>query len=227
MQRLALALFCALSWHGLLLLMPWVETTPVAPRLTGEQSIKISLDACPAPEPPTDHSQPESETQTKPPESQVEKPDLIEEPPEPVERNRLLPQVVQPILQKKKPRHKTQPVITSKTVEDTTIKRPTTTIGAPEKTPQVVMASPLYHQNPKPIYPVLARKRGWEGTVIFRVWVLKDGSPSKISLYQTSGYKVLDRAAINALKRWHFLPGTLDSIPQESEVLVPVHFLLR
>ena len=36
-------------------------------------------------------------------------------------------------------------------------------------------ATPLYRQNPVPEYPLIARKRGYQGTVVLEVLVTREG----------------------------------------------------
>jgi periplasmic protein TonB len=50
-------------------------------------------------------------------------------------------------------------------------------------------------------YPPLARRRGWEGEVIVGVRVEGDGRLSAIDVVASSGYRVLDNAAVESLKR--------------------------
>ena len=51
------------------------------------------------------------------------------------------------------------------------------------------------------IYPPVARKRGWEGTVIISLRVTPEGALKDIQLARSSGYDVLDRSALRALGR--------------------------
>lgn len=50
-------------------------------------------------------------------------------------------------------------------------------------------------------YPGIARKRGWEGTVLLDLFIETDGRISKISLARSSGYRLLDNSAIKALNK--------------------------
>jgi protein TonB len=50
-------------------------------------------------------------------------------------------------------------------------------------------------------YPALARRNGWEGTVLLGLRVEPDGQLDKIRLERSSGYAVLDNSALNSLKR--------------------------
>jgi len=88
-------------------------------------------------------------------------------------------------------------------------------------------AKPFYHHNPKPVYPPLAKRRGWEGTVLLLVEVLPNGACRDIQIKQTSGYTLLDKAAVKAVKRWKFTPGLENGIPQTTVILVPIRFSLR
>ena len=80
---------------------------------------------------------------------------------------------------------------------------------------------------PRPIYPALARRRGWEGTVILQVEVGADGAVNRVNLQNTSGYRILDLAALDAVQRWRFHPGIRNGLPQVCTVLVPVRFVLN
>ena len=52
-----------------------------------------------------------------------------------------------------------------------------------------------------PIYPRIARKSGWEGTVRIRVVVQPDGAPGSIQVRKSSGYPVIDEAAAEAVSK--------------------------
>ena len=68
-------------------------------------------------------------------------------------------------------------------------------------------ARPLYRLNPPPKYPRIARKREYQGTVMLHVYVDSKGKVSDVELSESSGYKILDKAAIKAVKGWFFEPG--------------------
>jgi len=89
-----------------------------------------------------------------------------------------------------------------------------------------VGAYPNYKLNPKPVYPIIARKRGFEGTVLLKVQVLKDGNVGKVNLEKSSNYEILDRSAIEAINKWIFIPGKKNGLPVASWVTVPVKFQL-
>ena len=100
---------------------------------------------------------------------------------------------------------------------------------APSETflPVVTMATPLYRENPPPEYPALARRRHLVGTVILEVSVSKDGRVEQLEVRESSGYQVLDKSALRAVRKWLFEPGRRGNVPVAMEVLVPVRFILR
>jgi len=81
--------------------------------------------------------------------------------------------------------------------------------------------------NPRPEYPRTAREAGWEGTVVLQVMVLPDGTAGNVTLHKTSGYSILDEAALAAVKGWQFIPAMDGNFPVQSMVRVPVRFDLR
>ena len=89
------------------------------------------------------------------------------------------------------------------------------------------LAYPNYNLNPKPKYPRVARKRGYEGEVKLKVFVLADGKVGKIEVLRPSGHRVLDEEAIEAVKDWIFVPGKQDGKEISSWVTVPITFQLK
>jgi len=88
-------------------------------------------------------------------------------------------------------------------------------------------ATPRYDINPRPAYPEVARRRGLEGTVVLTVRVRGDGGVGEVKLARTSGFDVLDQAALQAVVGWQFIPGRRGDQPMEMEVRVPVRFQLH
>jgi len=78
--------------------------------------------------------------------------------------------------------------------------------------------------NPKPDYPLAARLRHEEGRVLLEVEVAADGGADKVAILSSSGYAMLDRAAILAVKSWRFLPATRGGVPVAASVEVPIDF---
>ena len=84
-----------------------------------------------------------------------------------------------------------------------------------------------YGINPKPIYPSLARSRGWEGKVLLRVNVSADGHADSVTVYQSSDHEVLDEAAVEAVEKWLFIPAKQGDRAVSSTVRVPINFTLN
>ena len=80
--------------------------------------------------------------------------------------------------------------------------------------------------NPGPRYPAMSRRNHEQGTTIVRVLVSLEGRPQQISLQTSSGFKRLDEAALEAIKRWKFLPAKQAGRPVTAWVEVPFNFAL-
>jgi TonB family protein len=91
----------------------------------------------------------------------------------------------------------------------------------------ITQALPLYDVNPKPAYPDVARSRGWQGRVLLEVSVGADGTVDKVALMESSGYRVLDKAARKIVYRWKFIPAHVGGVSVPSKVQVPIDFLLN
>jgi len=77
-----------------------------------------------------------------------------------------------------------------------------------------------------PIYPLAARQRGQEGKVIIMIKVLSDGLVGTAKVLTSSGFPLLDESALDAVRRWRFVPGTWGGESIASTVLMPVRFKL-
>ena len=77
-------------------------------------------------------------------------------------------------------------------------------------------------------YPVIARRRGWQGEVTVAFNVNTVGQLNNVRLAQSSGYSVLDRSAVNAINKLEniSLPDTLGRL-QAMELRLPVRYQLQ
>ncbi|MBM4341083.1 MAG: energy transducer TonB [Deltaproteobacteria bacterium] len=91
----------------------------------------------------------------------------------------------------------------------------------------IIFAQPRYAENPKPLYPREAKKKGYEGEVLLRVEVLSNGQVGEIEVRRSSGHEVLDRSAIKTVKQWKFIPAKKGETPVPIWVNIPVAFQLR
>lgn len=66
---------------------------------------------------------------------------------------------------------------------------------------------------PEPRYPMVARQRGWEGTVRVNLAVGSDGQVQTAQLRQSSGHRALDDAAIVVARQSRFTPPATRGLP--------------
>lgn len=111
--------------------------------------------------------------------------------------------------------------------------RPAPAQEAPRPSPAPVAApvtpprsDAAYLNNPRPAYPLAARRRGDQGTVLIRVVVTADGLAANVNVEKTSGHPSLDEAALTAVKSWRFVPARQGGQAIESPYVVPVVFKL-
>jgi protein TonB len=77
-----------------------------------------------------------------------------------------------------------------------------------------------------PAYPETARRRGEQGRVLLRVAVSPTGLPVNVSVAESSGFPILDSAAVNAVEQWRFVPATRAGAPVAATAEVPLRFRL-
>ncbi len=105
--------------------------------------------------------------------------------------------------------------------------------GSPDNQAAVIaganteLAYPDYNLNPKPNYPRAARKRGYEGEVKLKVFVLENGKVGEVVVVRPSGHEILDQSALEAVKNWTFIPGKENGKEISSWVTVPITFQLK
>jgi protein TonB len=94
--------------------------------------------------------------------------------------------------------------------------------------PQVIPAKvDAKFRNREPVYPPLAVLRAEQGAVTLLIHVSPDGLPTGVDIAQSSGFVLLDRAARDAVTRWHFLPAVQDGQPISFDMLFRVVFHLE
>ncbi|MBT8117365.1 MAG: energy transducer TonB [Gammaproteobacteria bacterium] len=151
----------------------------------------------------------------------------------------------EPVAKKALPRPRKKPVKQPRPVEPEQVSMSTEVTEIPEKLqetvsvlpppaagPRVVADLPVepprtdaaYLKNPPPVYPRLLLRRGAEGTVIVRAQVQDDGHCSQVMLKESSGFRLLDDAALAAVKDWRFVPARKGSSNVMAWVDVPVAF---
>jgi len=84
-----------------------------------------------------------------------------------------------------------------------------------------------YLRNPPPLYPLVARRNGEQGTVTLKVRVTREGIAASVAVEKTSGSFHLDNAALETVRTWRFVPARQGMQPVEAWVLVPIVFRLE
>lgn len=90
-----------------------------------------------------------------------------------------------------------------------------------------VDAHPSLERAIRPNYPLSARRRGEEGTVVLDVTVSPEGQASDVRLVTTSGFSELDAAAQRAVGQARFKPGSRNGKPILSSARLTIIFRLR
>ncbi len=177
-----------------------------------------------------------------------------EEPPLPIPMPRIKPKLkplVKPepkpqIAQKPKPAEPVKPMLEEQLVAALAPEpaKPVESLTpAPEKKPaqdasdeilgddgeglSTVVGKPSYKRKGQPRYPPRALDMGQQGEVKLHVLVARDGKPKELKIAKSSGYRLLDKAALAAVKKWEFIPKRKGAVAVASWVAVPVNFVLR
>ena len=92
-----------------------------------------------------------------------------------------------------------------------------------------VPEKPRYHlgskANPNPDYPMLARKKGWQGDVVLGVHVAADGTIEHLTFVKSTDYGVLNYAAYETVRNhWRFDPLLNQGEELSAYIEVPISF---
>lgn len=190
---------------------PVVQLVKLAPPPEPEPVVEPEPVEPPPPPPPPPKPKPKPEPMAKPTPKPAPKPA-----PEPVAK----PQPPEPEPAEPVP----EPVVeTAKAPEPEPVKP----APAPKPVYQPVNVQAAYLRNPKPDYPRIALRRGWEGVVVLQIDLDKNGEPQRVEIADSSGHQVLDKAAQAAVRRWRFNPATRDGEAVAARgVRVPIQFQL-
>lgn len=228
--RIAAALFASLLVHGALLTVKFgPDINPVAAPARQKLSIRLA-----ARQPPPQTEQVQQDLPEKIPEQPVPR----------LARQKGVPPRKTAIKSRAVPKPLAARVDTLPAEPPRQTARPAKAVPAPQEVqelqaspvaegqdqmdkPAVIMARPLYRENPPPSYPAKARRRHLEGTVILEVQVSREGRVENLSVKESSGHRILDRAAVSSVEQWIFEPGRRNGVRVAMTVLVPVRFSLH
>lgn len=220
MKSLLAAAFIAILFHAMLFTLnpAWLTEKKIYKKMPPAITVTMSYK-----KPPVPQKLPPQKTVTKVNKKQVLRPreekkitapvkveeKSIETPPQ-VEESSIVPEDVN---------------YTESAVDEAVYTQP---LGIEEAVSEVITeAEPLYKINPEPPYPKMARKRGYQGTVLLSVLVNKEGRVDNLWLFESSGYNILDNAALEAVKEWLFEPGKQGDTAVDMWVEVPVRFEIK
>jgi periplasmic protein TonB len=217
----SLAHFAALAWLSSTAHRP---VQPVVP-----SSIAGKLVSAPAPPTPT-------EVPVKP-----EPPPPRPAPPKPTPAPREVPKPLPPTPSgPPSPRAVTAPPPERPVVQQTAAQPATATASTPpaaspapqaeaREVPQAVTpprSDAAHLNNPPPPYPSLSRRLREEGRVVLDVYILADGRVGEIRLRRSSGHPRLDEVALDAVRRWRYVPARRGDEPIPFWYVQPVDFRL-
>ena len=107
------------------------------------------------------------------------------------------------------------------------IEPPPSPPAPPQATPDIGASIDISSKNMNPPqYPPAALRAGIEGTVILIVDVDANGNVTNVSVEKSSRNRDLDRAAMQAARKWRFNPSMVNGQPAAGRVRVPVDFNL-
>jgi protein TonB len=231
----------ALALHSLLVALFWPSSSvekPVLPK--SESVVSVSLIAAPSsvapPLPVTQALAPEA-TQPEPVEQTLPEPEPT---PEPAIPEKIAPAKAAKPPPKPAPRATPRqsvaastpaPVVTAASSDAVSpvVSNSSPPARAPEPDPVLIEArhDADYLKNPAPAYPAMARRLGEEGRVVIRAQVGADGLPQAVDVRVSSGSERLDNAALEAVRKWRFIPARRGDIAVASWVQIPFNFSLE
>ncbi len=248
MKRMLVAAFLATGLHGAAFWATGHLTQPVLP-LARSRSVTLSLvsvrtteEKAPTPAPrevlPQPRPEPEPKTKPKQKPTRLEKPvpkpagQILTKPHPPVSR----PRPAAPVADREPaPAEAEQAPPSGPPDRPAPEKAAATAPAVPSDAGPASLSEqtairasvPLYDLNPPPVYPWVARRRNYQGTVLLDVRVTARGNVAEVEVARSSGYPVLDRSALKSVRHWRFEPARRGNRPIETWVQVPVRFELE
>lgn len=81
--------------------------------------------------------------------------------------------------------------------------------------------------SPSPEYPWKAKVNNWQGTTVLKVEILTSGKIGKAEIITSSGYVILDKAALKSIKTWRYKPALKNGVAVVCFKIIPVRFHLE
>ena len=219
MKRILLAAIISLCLHGLLFSMETGWLAGINPAIPESREITISLARQPQKKPaikPSPKHKPRHVHKKKPRKKVVKQPDI------PKEKTAVEPESI--------PEPEEPEEVYFDPAPDMSHIRCSTTVDQKVEIPgaqAILEARPIYRINPPPEYPMIARKRGYQGNVVLEVLIDKRGKVLDLRIFSSSGHSILDKTAISSVEKWLFEPGMRGDDKIEMWVRVPIRFKLN
>jgi len=228
------AIFTSTLVHGTVIVgvglwvQPWVHFLPPQAHISVSRQEPVPENLARLPEPRKIRVEPLRDVQLVEPELDLEepeidpKPEILEEPPLPLPypTPKAIPELIYRVL----------PVVVKPVPVEAAAKPPTEESLEPRLPQDYVQKLHLDPRNKAPKYPALARRLGTEGKVVIAVTVTPQGGVASVRVLSSAGtapaHQQMDRAALRALKRWHYPKILQGDRPVEMVIHVPVEFRL-
>jgi protein TonB len=197
----------ALAFHAVVLF--WLKPpAPKPPKIFNETYVDVTLTTPPPhPEPkPIVVPTPQPKIETPPP-----KPEEKPQPPPPPKPEMTIPEP--------KPNPPPPPPVQPAVVPTAQPKPPTEDY--------VPVTQPTFAVQATHVYPPEAARRHQQGTVVFMLYINGSGELDKIEIVKSSGFPLLDEAAIREMKLSKFQPAMDGAIPIRSRAQASVTYRLE
>ncbi|MCC6470413.1 MAG: energy transducer TonB [Alphaproteobacteria bacterium] len=207
---------------------PVVEKQPEPPP-EPKPDVVLLEEEPPPPAPPKLHPEP---PKPQPP-PKPKPPNIVQKPaPKPVQQAAVTPTepVAAPLGMPEAPKGPASSLAPPSVEPATGLSTPGTASGAsaPADGGPLVLLDPAYREPPSPpTYPPRSILLGQQGQVIVRAAIDPRGTPEEVVVWTSSGFPLLDKAAVDAVKRWRFIPARRGGGTVAAWVQVPVNFKLR
>lgn len=93
--------------------------------------------------------------------------------------------------------------------------------------PSIQMTIPKIIEQSPVVYPSVARVMALEGRVILKVNISDKGTVTDTEIIKSSGYEILDKAAVNSVIKWRFIPAQINGKAIASNIVVPIKFQIE
>jgi protein TonB len=94
----------------------------------------------------------------------------------------------------------------------------------PIRLPEKAIPPKPYANNPKPEYPIAAKKRGLTGTVLLKVVIDMHGNVTRVEVVR--GEEPFSSAAVKAVKKWKYKPAYFEKNPITVYRIIKIPFKL-